>query len=110
MKKKKPKLIIDFSEIQLYRTEKMMKPNIKQLLNQNFVVYDAEFGVGRYGEYAIVKTDKGEFITYSKVLIEQLRLFDEYKMEKGIDGMVVRLIRKNKYLTFVSPTEGDSNE
>jgi hypothetical protein len=110
MEEKKPRLIIDFSEIQLYRIEKKMRPNIRQLLNQNFVVYDAEFGVGRNGEYAIVKTDKGEFITYSKVLIEQLRLFDEYKMEKGIDGMLVRLIQKNNYLTFVSPTEGDSNE
>lgn len=110
MKEKKLRLIIDFSEIQLYRTEKKMRPNIRQLLNQNFVVYDAEFGVGRYGEYAIVKTDKGEFITYSKVLIGQLRLFDEYKVQKGIDGMLVRLIQKNNYLTFVSPTEGDSNE
>lgn len=110
MKAKKPRVIIDFSEIQLYRARKKMRPNIKQLLNQTFVVYDVEIGVGRNGEYAIVKTDKGEFITFSKVLIEQLRLFDEYKMETLVDGMLVKLIQKNNYLTFTSAKEGDGNE
>ena len=108
--KAKAKLIVDFIEIQRKMRQQSLRPNIKELLNQTFVVYDVSFGAGKKGEFAIVKTDYGEYITFSKVLIDQLRAIDEYMTENEIDGVFVKLIQRENYLTFTSPSNGGENE
>jgi len=108
--KTKPKVIVDFIEVLIEKRDMQRRPNIKELLNQKFVVYRAEFGVGRSGEFAIVHTDKGEYITFSKVLIDQLRAIDDYLSRHNINGVYVKLVQRKNYLCFVSPAEGDDNE
>ena len=112
--KKSPQIIVDINEVLKNRQNRNLRPNIRQLLNQTFIIYNTEFGVGRKGEYAIVTTDRGEFFTMSKTLIDQLRAIDEYFAENNIDGVFVKLIEaKSKkdptrtYLTFISPAGGD---
>jgi len=112
--KKKPTVIVDFAEIIKQKRQQNLRPNIKELLYNSFIIYSVDFGVGRKGEYAIVTTDKGEYFTMSKTLIDQLRAIDEYFAENNVDGVFVRLIEvKSKrdpsktYLTFMSPMSGD---
>ena len=111
--KRKAKIIVDISEILKNRQNYNLRPNIRDLLYNTFVIYNVQFGVGKLGEYAIVTTDRGEYFTMSKTLIDQLRAIDEYFAENNVDGVLVTLIeRKSKrdpsktYLTFISPMGG----
>ena len=113
-KKNAPKLIVDFLAIANQRRQRQLRPNIRELVGQEFIIYNVNFGVGKKGEYAIVETDRGEYFSMSKTLIDQLRAIDEYFAEHNIDGVFVKLVERQskndpsrKYLTFISPTGGD---
>lgn len=85
------------------RQEGKRMPSIAQLLNTVFVIEKAEFYRGNYGEYAIVKTDSGEYRTSSRVLIEQLKIMEPYLI-KG-QKVRVKLVKVKRYYTFAPPQQ-----
>ena len=56
------------------------------LVGETFVITDASFGVGQYGEYALV-TLSGEEVPYrtsSKVLVKQLKATIDHIKQNGV--------------------------
>lgn len=71
----------------------------EELLGKSFAISAVRFGKSQYGEYAVVKTDKGEFRVSSTVLVPQLKLIGE-KLEEEFDEVLVKLKSVKNYFTF----------
>lgn len=59
---------------------------LSELLGETFIIVDASFAVGQYGEYALVNLS-GEVIPYrtsSQVLVKQLKSVIDHVKQNGV--------------------------
>jgi len=86
--------ITKFSEVQAQQV-----PLLSELVDMTFVV--EKFYVedtGTFGDRATVSTDKGEYATFSQVLIQQLQAVE--KAGKFPVEVTLRIDKRKRYHTF----------
>jgi len=76
-------------------------PLLSSLEGQEIEIYGVRFDSGMFGEYAVVKTDKGEFRTSSSVLLKQLHALQKHLAKDSVRARVTKV--KNRYYMLVSP-------
>jgi hypothetical protein len=75
-------------------------PQLSDLIGQTFEIEGVEFGVGGFGEYAVVSVkEKGKYRTSSKVLIQQLGDLNNANAFAD-DTVIVTLKKVKNYYTF----------
>ena len=77
-------------------------PNIRNLLNQVFIIEEVSSKEVRKGRIYYVKTNKGTYYTFSKVLAQQLDDVVERYLSKGLK-VRVKLKQRGNYLTLAPP-------
>lgn len=76
-------------------------PLLAELEDKVFVIQSIRWGQAMFGQYAVVETNLGTYRTTGKVILVQLK--EAEKMLTEVSGVRVKLIKKNRYFTFVQP-------
>ena len=82
-----------------------MNPNFQlpklceHLVDKSFEIQGISFFQGNFGEYAVVMVEAKQYITGSKVLLNQLHDIDDL-MQKHKDTALVTLRKIKRYYTF----------
>jgi len=94
-------------EIVEYKTEE--RKSLKELVNKTVIIRHVEFREGRRGEFAVLDIvtetgEEGEYYTFSKVLVGELRrLYNEVWAKGKMLKAVVLINEKKGYLYLGAP-------
>lgn len=78
--------------------------NVSEIINQPVVVTDVEFKEHERGTITIIKTNLGEFYTFSQVLKDQFEKLKHYlENNKDIAGVELVIRKRKRYYYIDSP-------
>jgi hypothetical protein len=70
-----------------------------EMKGKTFIITNVEYGVGKYGEFAVVTVDDVLYRTSSQVLLGQLKAVEAHIKQNGV-RVTLRQPEGKKYLTF----------